>query len=86
MWNALYKIEDDMEKAHGLDVTERLNMQTGFEAGQQVIADFPAAPVQEVIHCKDCYVPHNKWTGCPKLGGLIPPSGDWFCAGGEPKR
>lgn len=38
----------------------------------------------EVIHCRDCDVPHNKFTGCPKLNGLIPPP-NYYCAGGERK-
>ena len=36
----------------------------------------------EVVRCKDCSVPHNKWTGCPNLNGLIPPP-DFYCARGE---
>ena len=38
----------------------------------------------EVIRCKDCAVPHNKWTGCPKLGGLVTQP-DFFCAAAKPK-
>ena len=38
----------------------------------------------EVVRCKDCDVPHNKWTGCPKLGGLVTPP-DFYCAFGYPK-
>jgi hypothetical protein len=38
--------------------------------------------VVEVVRCKDCDVPHNKWTGCPNLNGLIPPP-DFYCARGE---
>lgn len=36
----------------------------------------------EVVRCKDCAVPHNKWPGCPKLRGLVPPP-DFYCAFGE---
>ena len=36
----------------------------------------------EVVRCRDCAVPHNKWTGCPNLNGLIPPP-EHFCARGE---
>ena len=36
----------------------------------------------EVVRCKDCAVPHNKWTGCPNLNGLIPPP-NFYCAYGE---
>ena len=38
----------------------------------------------EVVRCKDCAVPHNKWLGCPKLRGLVPPP-DFYCAFGERK-
>ena len=38
-----------------------------------------------VVRCKDCAVPHNKYTGCPELNGLIPPP-DFYCAAGERKR
>lgn len=39
----------------------------------------------EVVRCKDCDIPHNKWTGCPKLNGLIPPP-DFFCGHGERRK
>ena len=38
-----------------------------------------------VVRCKDCAVPHNKYTGCPELNGLIPPP-DFYCAAGEIMR
>ncbi len=35
-----------------------------------------------VVRCKDCAVPHNRWTGCPKMNGTVmPPEG--FCSYGE---
>lgn len=49
------------------------------------VFDIPAANVQPVVYCKDCTVPHNKWTGCPKLGGLVTEP-DFFCAFGEPNK
>ncbi len=36
----------------------------------------------EIVRCKDCAVPHNKWLGCPHLNGKIPPP-DFYCARGE---
>lgn len=36
----------------------------------------------KVIRCEDCAVPHNEWTGCPKLGGLVTPP-DFYCAFGK---
>ncbi len=52
----------------------------GFEnCNNYIPADFV-----EVVRCKDCDVPHNAWTGCPKLNGLIPPP-DFYCAYGKRK-
>ena len=41
--------------------------------------------VVEVVRCSDCAVPHNRWTGCPNLNGMIPPP-DFYCARGERKQ
>lgn len=35
-----------------------------------------------VVRCKDCAVPHNRWTGCPKMNGTVMPP-DGFCSFGE---
>ena len=43
------------------------------------------ADVVEVVRCKDCAIPHNRFTGCPKLNGLIPPE-NHFCSFGERKE
>lgn len=45
----------------------------------------PAADVVEVVRCKDCTIPHNKWLGCPKMNGLIPPP-NHFCSYGVKKE
>ena len=44
-----------------------------------------AADVVQVVRCKDCAVPHNRWTGCPKLNGLVT-SPDFYCSCGERKN
>ena len=38
-----------------------------------------------VVRCKDCAVPHNKYTGCPELNGLVTPP-DFYCPFGERKE
>ena len=48
------------------------------------INGIPAADVALVVRCKDCAVPHNKWTGCPNLNGLVTYP-DFYCALGERK-
>lgn len=45
----------------------------------------PTADVVEVVRCKDCVVPHNQWTGCPKLNGLVTPP-DFYCSYGNIDR
>ena len=45
-----------------------------------------ASPVDAVpvVRCRDCAVPHNKYTGCPMLNGLVTPP-DFYCPFGERK-
>ena len=52
---------------------------------REVLEDTPAADVVDVVRCKDCAVPHNRWTGCPKLNGLVTPP-DFYCSYGERKK
>ena len=46
------------------------------------IRNYPTFDVAEVVRCNNCTVPHNQWTGCPKLNGLITPP-DFYCSYGE---
>ena len=45
----------------------------------------PTSDVVQVVRCKDCAVPHNRWTGCPKLNGLVT-SPDFYCNYGERRK
>lgn len=51
-------------------------------AMEKAVDDIPAADVVQIVRCKDCAVPHNKWTGCPKLNGLVTPQ-DFYCSFAE---
>ena len=44
----------------------------------------PTVDAVKVVRCKDCAVPHNKYTGCPELNGLVTPP-DFYCPFGERK-
>ena len=46
------------------------------------ISKIPTADVVQAVRCKDCAVPHNRWTGCPKLNGLVT-SPEFYCSYGE---
>ena len=48
------------------------------------IKNAPTVDAVPVVRCKDCAVPHNKYTGCPKLNGLVTPP-DFYCPFGERK-
>ena len=50
-----------------------------------VLAHTPTADVVEAVRCKDCAVPHNQWTGCPQLNGLLT-SPDFYCSYGERRK
>ena len=45
----------------------------------------PTANVVQIVRCKDCVVPHNQWTGCPKLNGLVTPP-NFYCSYGERRK
>ena len=50
-----------------------------------ILREAPTVDAVEVIRCKDCAVPHNKYTGCQKLNGLVTPP-DFYCPFGERKE
>ena len=49
-----------------------------------ILREAPTVDAVEVVRCKYCEVPHNKYTGCPKLNGLVTPP-DFYCPFGERK-
>ena len=50
-----------------------------------ILQEAPTVDAVEVVRCKDCAVPHNKYTGCPELNGLVTPP-DFYCPFGERKE
>ena len=51
----------------------------------EFLNDMPTVDAVSVVRCKDCAVPHNKYTGCPELNGLVTPP-DFYCPFGERKE
>ena len=51
----------------------------------EFLNDMPAVDAVPVVRCKDCAVPHNKYTGCPELNGLVTPP-DFCCPFRERKE
>lgn len=62
-----------------------LNELTVNDSLYNALQAIPAADVVLVVRCRDCAIPHNRFTGCPKLNGLIPPE-NHFCSYGERKE
>ena len=50
-----------------------------------ILREAPTVDAVEVVRCRDCAVPHNKYTGCPELNGLVTPP-DFYCPFGERKK
>lgn len=49
-----------------------------------LVTNTPTVDAVEVVRCRDCAVPHNQYTGCPKLNGLVTMP-DFYCPFGERK-
>ena len=49
-----------------------------------ILRESPTVDAVEVVRCRDCAAPHNKYTGCPKLNGLVTPP-DFYCPFGKRK-
>lgn len=42
------------------------------------VEDAPTIDAAPVVRCRECAVPHNEKTGCPKLLGIVT-TPDFFC-------
>lgn len=71
------------------EVCEDVFLKRRIEVGELQLCDcenfISKSSFVEVVRCKNCDVPHNKWIGCPNLNGLIPHP-DFYCAKGTPKE
>ena len=76
-------IDADNVKLKGISVFDQnLEILIPLSDVRKSLQMTPTADVVEVVRCKDCAVPHNQWTGCPKLNGLVTPP-DFYCGYGE---
>ncbi len=57
----------------------------GLQYARSIVETAEAADVIQVVRCKDCAIPHNRWTGCPKLNGLVTPP-NFYCSYGERRK
>ena len=57
----------------------------GLTYARSIVETAETANVVQVVRCKDCAVPHNQWTGCPKLNGLVTPP-EFYCSYGQRRK
>ena len=81
-------LNDELEGCGDCDVCFRpvaYGTRLGLEYSKSLVETAESANVVQVVRCKDCAVPHNRWTGCPKLNGLVTPP-DFYCSYGERRK
>ena len=78
-------LNDNIEECQDPDIYSQpvaYGTYLGLKYSKSLVETAEAADVVQVVRCKDCAVPHNQWTGCPHLNGLITPP-DFYCSYGE---
>lgn len=78
-------LNDEIEGCEDCDVCFRpvtYGTRLGLEYSKSLVETAETADVIQVVRCKDCAIPHNRWTGCPKLNGLVTPP-EFYCSCGE---
>lgn len=53
-----------------------------FSTIRRKLRNLPTVDAVEVVRCRECAIPHNKYTGCPKLNGMVTLP-DFYCPYGE---
>ena len=78
-------LNDNIEECQDPDIYSQpvaYGTYLGLKYSKSLVETAEAADVIQVVRCKDCAVPHNRWTGCPILNGLVTPP-DFYCSYGE---
>ena len=81
-------LNDEIEGCGDCDVYSQpvvYGTRLGLEYSKSLVETAEAVDVIQVVRCKDCAIPHNRWTGCPKLNGLVTPP-DFYCSYGERRK
>ena len=81
-------LNDELEGCEDPDVYSQpvaYGTHLGLQYARSIVETAEAADVIQVVRCKDCAIPHNRWTGCPKLNGLVTPP-NFYCSYGERRK
>ena len=79
----------DLDTLNGWEIELSRTTDRGYETitttAKELAEVLPVADVTEVVRCEDCAVPHNHWTGCPRMNGTIMRPDD-YCSYGKRKE
>ena len=82
------RLNEEIEACGDCDVYSQpvvYGTRLGLEYSKSLVETAETADVVQVVRCKDCAVPHNRWNGCPKLNGLVT-SPEFYCSCGERRK
>ena len=81
----LLEIEEELShESHFFTTEQNKLIDMGLRIAAGDIRHQPTVDAVEVVQCRDCAVPHNKYTGCQKLNGLVT-TPDFYCPFGKRK-
>lgn len=81
-------LNDEIEGCEDCDACFRpvtYGTRLGLEYSKSLVETAESADVVQVVRCKDGAIPHNRWTGCPKLNGLVT-APNFYCSYGEGRK
>ena len=81
-------LDDNIEECQDPDIYSQpvaYGTYLGLKYSKSLVETAEVADVIQVVRCKDCVIPHNQWTGCPKLNGLVTPP-NFYCSYGERRK
>lgn len=81
-------LNDEIERCGDYDVYSQpvvYGTRLGLEYSKSLVETAEIADAIQVVRCKDCAIPHNRWTGCPKLNGLVT-APNFYCSYGERRK
>ena len=81
-------LDDNIEECQDPDIYSQpvaYGTHLGLKYSKSLVETAEVADVIQVVRCKDCAIPHNRWTGCPRLNGLVT-TPDFYCSYGERRK
>lgn len=81
---AIERIKDHKQIHFAEEYPRAIKITKALDMAIDALEDKFSGNYIKIVRCRDCDIPHNKHTGCPKLGGLVTQP-NFYCAFGVPK-